>query len=425
MSPCGVTILIITWLVVGDGAHVAGGVPMPFPLPVNFSFGVCGGNVSPELPGCGRALILASSRSGAFDGDNLYVRRPIPQPKPGAAPGVLSAVEVCLTSTSETLGPDTDESYALSIPADDVTVARVRANTVYGAMHALESLTQLVDVRVGKGGVLSIPVAPVNVSDAPQYPYRGLMIDTARHFLPLAHIRHVIEAASMVKLSVLHIHFTDAQSFPTCSALYPSLCTAGAYPNTYSTSTANTESPARNVSKAATSYTLDELRDLVAFAKSHGIRIQPEWDMPGHGAWAYGMPELTTSACPIVLDPTQPKVYSFMRQFLQEMGTVFSDSYLFLGGDEVDLTCFSRSPSIAAWMKARGVNASAVQRFFWQQMSSQVFPHLNNRTISLWRADDPDRGAHASDVPANTVFNVYQSLSTAWHQTVPAAVPTV
>ena len=213
------------------------------------------------------------------DGDDLFIMRDIPEPPPlPAAGGELSAVEVCLTGASEELGPDTDESYALSVPASagGADAAAVRAATIFGAMHALESLTQLVEVRVGAGEPTTIPSAPVEIHDKPRFPFRGLMIDSGRHFLPLSHVKKTVIAASMAKLNVIHWHLVDAQSFATCSEQFPALCDKGAYPNTEGP-------PSRNVSKAT--YTPAELRELVAFAKSYGVRIMPEWDMPGHGSW--------------------------------------------------------------------------------------------------------------------------------------------
>jgi hypothetical protein len=215
-------------------------------------------------------------------GDDLFIMRPTPQPKPRPSNSiVLSAVEVCVAAaSSEDLGPATDESYSLSVPAASAEVtAMINAPTFFGALHGLETLTQLVDIRVGKGGVRTIPSAPVEVHDKPRFSFRGLMIDSGRHFLPLAHVKRVVEAASQVKLNVIHWHITDASSFPSCSDKFPTLCADGAYPNSYSAGPTSGSSPSRNVSKAV--YTTAELRDVVAFAKGYGVRIQPEWDMPG------------------------------------------------------------------------------------------------------------------------------------------------
>ena len=139
-------------------------------------------------------------------GDNLYILRDIPEPLPlPATGGELSSVEVCIAGPSEVLGPETDESYSLSVPASSAG-AVVRAPTIFGAMHGLESLTQLVDVRVGAGEATAIPSAPIEIHDAPRFSYRGLMIDSGR-----------CESTS----NLHHIHIrsvTDCLCFQTLSA---------------------------------------------------------------------------------------------------------------------------------------------------------------------------------------------------------------
>jgi hexosaminidase len=370
----------------------------------------------------------------AYDaGDDLFLLRtfaPPPLPLPPRSASPLSTVEVCVSDASEVLGPHTDESYSIVVNVSATAAApppraTVRAKTIFGAMHGLESLAQLVDVRVGHGAEVTIPRAPVTISDAPRFPFRGMMIDSGRHFLPLAHVRRVIDGAALLKLNAIHWHLVDSQSFPSCSVTFPELCEEGAYPNLESAKY-EPSSPTRNVSKAK--YALADLRDIVLFAKGRGVRIVPEWDVPGHGSWGFGKPELTTSYCKNALDPTNPAVYIFLKAFLLEMTEkAFVDDYLFLGGDELNTDCFDKSPAIAAWMKSHKLNASQTQQYFWQQMTANVFPALaaNNKTISVWRADDPNRGPYAANLPPGSVANVYQSLSTAWKQTVPQGVATV
>lgn len=159
----------------------------------------------------------------------------------------------------------------------------------------------------------------------------------------------------------------------------------------------------------------NEMEGLILFILSH---------LQGHGGWGYGMPELMTTACADAFDVTRPDLYDFLTKFLTEMGSIFTDDLLFLGGDELSVDCFDNTPTIAAWMKEHGLNASSTQQYFWQEMTAKVFPKLN-KTISVWRADDPNRGPYQTNVPRSTVFNVYQSLSTLWTQTIPAGTPSV
>jgi hexosaminidase len=255
-------------------------------------------------------------------------------PPPGLA--TLSTVSVCIADGSETLGPRTDESYSLTVPADvtGARPARVSAGSVFGAMHALETMTQLVDPTFARGSPASrvIPAAPVTVTDAPKYPYRGVMIDSGRHFLPVALVKRVVDGVSMLKMNAIHWHLVDSTSFATCSQTFPSLCELGGYPN------AGTGG-AVNGSKVNSTYSKTDMEEIVTYANRRGVRIQPEWDMPGHGAFWHGRPDLVTSACKDVFDVTKPELYTFLREFLGEMTSIFTDEYLFLGGDEVDTGC--------------------------------------------------------------------------------------
>jgi hypothetical protein len=256
-----------------------------------------------------------------------------------------------------TLGAGTNESYALRFTLDPAAptsaatasvtatvTATVTAATIFGARHGLETLAQLVEAPAG------IIAEAVSIVDAPVYPYRGLMIDTGRHFLPLALIRHAIDGIAAVKMNVLHWHILDSQSFPVASEAFPQLSAAGAF-------------------AAAATYTLEELRSVVAYTKQRGVRIVPEFEMPGHGSFSAGIPDLSTTSCRDVLDVTRNSTYVFILAFLKEMASVFDDELIYLGGDEVGvgerctfngtryaycgMHCFDTDPAVAAWMKAQ------------------------------------------------------------------------
>jgi hexosaminidase len=144
----------------------------------------------------------------------------------------------------------------------------------------------------------------------------------------------------------------------------------------------------------------------VSYAKARGVRVLPEWDVPGHGDWG-AIPGIM--GCSDVLDPTQDAVYEALSVFLGEMGGIFTDEWMFLGGDEVDSTCWDRNPAIAAWLQAHGMTSSQLQQYFWQQMEVRVLPKLN-KTIGVWEAD----GLQISlgSLAPGMFVNVYQSLAT-------------
>lgn len=144
------------------------------------------------------------------------------------AAGALSEVTISIDSADESHPQlHTDETYTLTIPVHGK--ATILAKTIYGAMHALETFSQLVRFDYDHGAYI-IDAGPWQITDAPRFPHRGLMIDTARHFETLASIRTIVDSLPYSKLNVLHWHMSDDQSFPMESKTFPKLWD-GAYSN--------------------------------------------------------------------------------------------------------------------------------------------------------------------------------------------------
>lgn len=137
----------------------------------------------------------------------------------------LSSATVCIVDDNEYLGQTTDETYTLTVPTSG-GVAAIKANTVFGAMHAMESLAQVADTTTSEHTIAN---APISIDDGPRFGYRGLLVDTARHFLPMDHLKHVVDGLSASKLNVMHWHIVDAQSFAYGSTKFPQLAEKGAY----------------------------------------------------------------------------------------------------------------------------------------------------------------------------------------------------
>ena len=369
---------------------------VPFPLPSGITYGeesvsvsykfefVCAPSSSFSSSSCDQDLCRSSTIvQDAFKryGDILRPKRATPSSTP-----LIESMQVCIRTNDTALGPHTDETYELEVTKGTASVAS--ANSVYGLLHALESFSQVVDEL---GGGFVVENTPLRIEDEPRFSYRGLLIDTGRHFLPVDTIKRAIDGLHMNRMNVLHWHIVDSQSFPCGSDTFPQLAEKGAFSE-----------------KAI--YSTSEMRDIVAYGKSRGVRVMPEWDIPGHGSWGAGMPEIM--GCDIVLDPTNATTYDFLNAFFEEMMTIFEDEYVFLGGDEVDYTCWDANPKIAEWLKANGMNSSQLQQYFWAQVRERVLPaSLAGRTISIWENDvlqiDP------MDLPNGTVANVYQSKATA------------
>ena len=213
---------------------------------------------------------------------------------------------------------DEDESYRLETTAHE---ALITAPNPLGVLHALESLFQLL-TKTPAGWTASALV----IEDHPRFPWRGLLLDSARHFLPLDVIRRNLDAMAAVKLNVFHWHLSDDQGFRVESRRFPKLHQLGS---------------------DGDFYTQDQIRGVVQYARDRGIRVVPEFDMPGHSAsWLVGYPELAAGPGPFqivrtwggynpALDPANPNVLAFLETFIGEMAPLFPDHFFHVGGDEV------------------------------------------------------------------------------------------
>ncbi|HEX9345151.1 MAG TPA: family 20 glycosylhydrolase [Candidatus Acidoferrum sp.] len=259
-----------------------------------------------------------------------------------------------------------DESYVLEVTT---TGAKLTAPTPLGAMHGLQTFLQLVDVSLG-----GFAAPALTIQDKPRFPWRGLMIDSARHFIPLDVIRRNIDAMEAVKMNVFHWHLSENQGFRVESRKFPKLHEMGS---------------------DGLYYTQEEMRDVITYARDRGIRVVPEFDMPGHStAWFVGHPELASGKGPYeierkwgifdpAMDPTNEKVYKFLDELIGEMAKVFPDHYFHIGGDEVNGKEWDANPKIQAFMKAHGIkNNEALQAYFSGRVQKLVTKH--GKTVVGW-----------------------------------------
>jgi len=243
---------------------------------------------------------------------------------------------------------DEDESYSLIV---NPSGAEIDAPNDLGAMHGLETLIQLVQPN-GTGYV----IPSVTIHDTPRFRWRGLMVDCGRHFEPVSVIKRTLDGMAAVKLNVFHWHLTEDQGFRIQSRIYPKLTGKGS---------------------DGLFYTQQDAKEIVAYARARGIRVVPEFEMPGHStAWLVAYPQLasgTTPAeirrefgvSPYAIDPTREVTYTFIRRFLTEMVTIFPDAYVHIGGDETPAPDWKTNPRIIAFMKAHKLKDNdALQAYF-------------------------------------------------------------
>ncbi len=216
-----------------------------------------------------------------------------------------------------TLGED--ESYTLEVTPDG---ARLDAPTATGALRGMVTFSQLIAPAAG-----GFEVPAVHIEDRPRFPWRGLMMDVSRHWMPVEAVERNLDAMAAVKLNVFHWHLSDDQGFRVESRLYPRLHQLGSDGNFY---------------------TQDQIREVVAYARDRGIRVVPEFDVPGHTtSWFVGMPELAAApgpyqiarnwgVFPAVMNTASDGTYAFLDAFFGEMAALFPDPYFHIGGDEVE-----------------------------------------------------------------------------------------
>ncbi|QMV20265.1 family 20 glycosylhydrolase [Granulicella sp. 5B5] len=243
---------------------------------------------------------------------------------------------------------DEDESYSLHVTS---TGAEIDAPNDLGAMHGLETFVQLVQPD-GSGYV----IPAVTIHDTPRFRWRGLMIDCGRHFEPVSVIKRTLDGMAAVKLNVFHWHLTEDQGFRMQSHVYPKLTELG-FDGLF--------------------YTQEQAKEIVAYARARGIRVVPEFEMPGHStAWLVAYPELASGTTPTeirrefgvsntAIDPTRDATYVFIDRFLTEMSTIFPDAYVHIGGDETPAPDWKTNPRILAFMKAHHLKDNeALQAYF-------------------------------------------------------------
>jgi hexosaminidase len=254
---------------------------------------------------------------------------------------------------------DEDESYHLQITAAEV---HLEAANPLGVLHGLQTFLQL--VRITPRGFV---VPAMTIDDQPRFPWRGLMLDVGRHFQPLDVVYRTLDGMEAVKMNVFHWHLSEDQGFRVESKIYPLLQEKGS---------------------DGLFYTQEQIRNVIEYARDRGIRVVPEFDMPGHAtAWFVGYPDLASGSGPYqiqrkwgvfnpAMDPTRDSTYTFLDAFIGEMSALFPDAYFHVGGDECNGKEWDRNPRIQQFMKDHAIkDNAALQAYFSAKVQKIVAAH--------------------------------------------------
>lgn len=353
---------------------------MPMPQSVERQDGALpvDGKLTPTIQGCAAGMV--PSAVARFGRDLVALAG-----EPRGQTALPLAIR-CLAHDPSALALGAREGYRLTVGASGITIA---ADGEAGVLRALATLRQLV-VRDAVGP--SIPA--VNISDAPRFAWRGLMIDTARHFITVPTLKRQIDAMELAKLNVLHLHLSDNEGFRVESRVFPRLA---------------------SVASHGQFYTQEDIRDLVHYAAERGVRIVPEFDIPGHSmALLTAYPELAVAPIdprdPLAkpksaLNPASESTYDFLKKLLGEMAELFPDRHFHVGGDEVSDVAWQDSAAVEAFKQKHGLTSKIqVEAWFhdrvrkiltargkttigWDEMADGPLP--GDVIVQAWRSSNP------------------------------------
>ncbi|GBP50510.1 Beta-hexosaminidase subunit beta [Eumeta japonica] len=241
-----------------------------------------------------------------------------------------------------------------------------------------------------------VRINATSIRDWPRHPHRGLLVDTSRHFVTVGGLLRILDAMSYSKLNVLHWHIVDDQSFPYYSERFPNLSDMGAY-------------------HWSAVYRPGDVQRVVHAARDRGIRVLPEFDVPGHTrSWGVAYPSLLTK-CYVgnsmnglgPMDPTNRQVYDMLKDLFAELRQVFPEKYFHVGGDEVDLSCWASNPQIEDYMLKNNISSTnQLHALFmnttipllsagtipvvWQEVFDERVPLPNGTLVQVWISNSRD-----------------------------------
>uniref|UniRef100_A0A060TBC1 Beta-hexosaminidase n=1 Tax=Blastobotrys adeninivorans TaxID=409370 RepID=A0A060TBC1_BLAAD len=316
----------------------------------------------------------------------------------------LQSVKVTIEDTEADLQFRVDESYNLTI-SDSSSQIQINANTVWGALHGLTTLQQLIVWDSSSGPLVE---QPVSIQDKPLYPHRGIMLDCARNYYSVDSILRQLDGMALAKLNLLHWHISDTQSWPVHVDSYPNM-TNDAFGSKYT-------------------YSKDDIKKVVDHARARGIRVVPEIDMPSHSSSGWKQVDPNVVACeeswwsndvfefhtalepnPGQLDIIYPNTYNVVKQVYQDLTSMFPDHGFHVGGDELTPGCYNFSQNVMEWFDANKSRTWNDLFQYWVDHSLPIFQDKPERQLYMWEDVVLSEGFHAYDVPKNVIMQSWNN----------------
>jgi hexosaminidase len=311
-------------------------------------------------------IILTGYKDSRFPGavgrflQRLERKTGIPLSMPRNPDSTKATFEIyCAGAGERVQSARADESYSLEVTDQR---ARLAATSPIGILRGLETFLQLVDLDDK-----SFFAPAVQIKDEPRFCWRGLHIDVSRHWEPVDVIKRNLDAMAALKMNVLHWHLSDDQGFRIESRRFPKL---------------------QKLASEGNYYSRQEVQDIIAYARELGIRVIPEFDMPGHTtAWLVAYPELAGAPGPYQIErawgvfdpcmnPTAKKLYSFLDSFIGEMAELFPDEYFHIGGDEVNGKQWDNNSKIQSFKSRHHLKSNSdLQAYFNERLQKIISKH--------------------------------------------------
>ena len=336
------------------------------------------------------------------------------------------------------------EGYKLVSSTDKVMISAADRN---GAEYALQTLRQLLPKEIESATPVKadwvVPVITIN--DAPEYAWRGLMLDVSRHFFPKEYILETLDRMAMLKLNTFHFHLVDNEGWRIEIKKYPKLTQVGAWrvdqeDKLWDERTPNAADaladPAKSTKKYGGYYTQEDIKEIVAYAAARGITVVPEIEMPAHAMSAVAAyPELSCHKRPIgvpsgavwpitdIYCAGQEETFAFLEDVLTEVMALFPSKYIHVGGDEATHTEWEKCSKCQKRMKDHHLaNVHELQSYFIKRMDSFLTSKgrvlvgwdeimdgglANNAVVMNWRGIDVGKKASAQGNPVVLTSDCY------------------
>ena len=319
----------------------------------------------------------------------------------------FSVQKVALLTNYVVIDTDTSlpkEGYTLTVNSKEIII---KAGGYNGALYALETLRQLLPKEFESTTPVKTDwaVPAVTITDAPQYAWRGLMLDVSRHFFPKEYILKTLDRMAMLKLNTFHFHLVDNEGWRIEIKKYPKLTEIGAWRvdqedklwNERTPNSANAfANPATAPKKYGGFYTQEDIKEIVAYASARGITVIPEIEMPAHAMSAIAAyPKLSCHKRPIgvpsgavwpitdIYCAGQEETFTFLEDVLTEVMELFPSKYIHVGGDEATHTEWEKCPKCQARMKEHHLkDVHQLQSYFIKRIDD--FLVSKGRTLVGW-----------------------------------------